>query len=265
MFFNQQAIESVLERCNQLAARACPICVEVVAETASTNSDLMARAATMTQTTLLVAEHQTAGRGRAGRSWMSTPGGVLTFSLAWPFQGALTQLSAFPLVVGLAVAERLRTIGVQVQLKWPNDILKDGKKLGGILVESAPMQRGGTCVVIGLGLNLQVPQELEASIGLEVADSAWLAQMDRNQLLAELAHAIMSAAQVFEEFGFEAFVERWNALHAFAGLPVRIVEQGETLHQGIALGIDASGRLLLDDAGRQIAIHSGDVSLRPLA
>lgn len=266
-FYNQEQLAHYFQRCNQAAARVLDVEIEVVAETGSTNADLMARVVSLKKPTLLVAEHQTAGKGRAGRTWLSTPGGVLTFSLAWHFHTSLQQLSAFPLVVGLSLAESLRRIGVQVEVKWPNDLLKDGKKLAGILVESAPASaaEGGYWAVIGIGLNLQVPQALEQQIGQAVADSAWLAQMDRNQLLAELTHAVASAATVFEEYGFEVFVERWNALHAFAGQEVRIMEADRVLVQGRAIGIDASGRLLIDDHGQQRAIHSGDVSLRPLA
>ncbi|MBC3881111.1 biotin--[acetyl-CoA-carboxylase] ligase [Undibacterium sp. LX40W] len=265
MLFNASVINAFLAQLNQQQARQLELAVEVVAETGSTNLDLMQRTPQLRQATLRVAENQTAGRGRAGRTWLSTPGGVLTFSLAWHFAKPAHSLSAVPLVVGVAVAECLRHIGVQVHLKWPNDILKEGRKLAGILVESAAAPEGGTWVVIGLGLNLQVPAELEQEIGQAVADSTWLAQMDRNQLLAQLAHAIGRAMQVFDEYGFEVFVERWNQLHAYAGQFVRIMEQSEILHQGQASGVDAMGRLQLLVDGKLIAIHAGDVSLRPLA
>ena len=145
--------------------------VEVVQETGSTNTDLMQRLATLQRPVLLVAERQTAGRGRAGRSWLSVPGGVLTFSLAWKLPQSGAQLMGLPLVIGLAVAETLKALAVPVGLKWPNDIWRDGKKMGGILVESAPAAGGGTWIVGGIGLNLLVPEALEASLGVQVADA----------------------------------------------------------------------------------------------
>ena len=265
MLFDAPVIAAFLQRQNQQQTRQIQLTVEAVAETGSTNLDLMQRTSQLRVPTLRVAENQTAGRGRAGRSWLSSPGGVLTFSVAWHFAKPAHSLSAVPLVVGVAVAECVRQIGVQVHLKWPNDVLKEGKKLAGILVESSPAPDGGTWVVIGLGLNLHMPTKLEQEIGQAVADSAWLAQMDKNDLLAQLAHAIGRAMQVFDEYGFAVFVDRWNQLHAYAGQAVRIVEAEQVLHQGLALGIDDMGRLLLQVDGNTVAIHSGDVSLRPLA
>ena len=105
--------------------------VEVVEETGSTNADLLKRAAALSAPLLLVARNQTAGRGRAGRSWLSSSEGSLTFSLAWRFDGGLPRLTGLPLAVGVALAETLERLGVQVGLKWPNDVLRDGDKLAG--------------------------------------------------------------------------------------------------------------------------------------
>ena len=236
--------------------------VEVVAETGSTNADLMVRAATLPRALLLVAEHQHAGRGRAGRSWLSAPGATLTFSLAWKFAGPPQQLLGLPLAVGVALAEALNDLGLPVQLKWPNDVLKDGAKLAGILIESHSATDGGAWAVIGVGLNLELPDALEARIGRPVANAPWLARMDRDALVARLACALGGATQEFAQSGFGAFRARWNGLHAYRGAPVAILDQGRTLHQGVALGVDDSGRLLLDCDGATIAVMAGDVSLR---
>lgn len=241
-----------------------PISIEVVDETGSTNADLMQRVKRLHTPTLLVARHQTAGRGRAGRTWLSTPDGVLTFSLAWEFPAGASSMMGLPLTVGVAITERLLQLGVPVQLKWPNDILRETKKLAGILVESQAGQGHSSWAVIGIGLNLSVPPELEREIGQQVADAAWLAQMDRNQLLAQLLQALQVALTEFSLQGFTAFVERWNRLHAHAHQTVVIMEQGKVLHQGIALGVDALGCLLLQTEQGERRIHSGDVSLRPL-
>ena len=238
------------------------IAIEVVAETGSTNADLLARAATLTGPTLLVAVHQNAGRGRAGRSWLSAAGGSLTFSLAWRFAGPLQQLAGLPLAVGVALAETLAANGVQVQLKWPNDVLRDGAKLAGVLIETQAAPGGGVWAVIGIGLNLVLPDDMEERLGRSVGAAPWLARMDRNLLLAHLLDALARQLQVFEQGGFGAFCARWNRLHAWQGHNVKIVDRGVTLHEGVAAGVDDSARLLLDTAAGRIAIHAGDVSLR---
>lgn len=238
--------------------------VEVVAQTGSTNADLMERLPYLQTPLLRIAEHQTAGRGRAGRVWHSVPGGVLTFSLAWYFPQPSQALLGLPLVVGVAVAETLLALGVPVALKWPNDILKDAKKLAGILIESAAARDGGSWGVIGIGLNLRIPDALEAEIGQAVADAPWLAQMDRNLLVAHLLNALAKAMDQFRQTGFGAFAERWNRLHAYAGQAVQILDNGQLQQEGIALGVDQSGRLVLQTSQGQLAILAGDVSLRPL-
>lgn len=237
--------------------------VEVVAQTGSTNADLMARLPQLTRPLLLVAEHQTAGRGRAGRSWHSVPGGMLTFSLAWRFHQAAHTLMGLPLAVGVALAEALQGLDLPVQLKWPNDILRDGKKLAGVLIESGAAVDGGSWIVAGVGLNLQVSPELEASIGREVADAPWLARMDRNELLARLLNSLARALDQFEREGFVAFLARWNALHAYAQQPVQILEGSVVLQRGIALGVDLNGCLVLQTEHGQTTVFAGDVSLRP--
>ncbi len=243
------------------ALSSAGVAVDVVAETGSTNADLLARAATLSAPLLLIAEHQTAGRGRAGRSWLSAPGHSLTFSLAWRFEGGLPALTGLPLAVGTALAETLGRLGQPVQLKWPNDLLKDGDKLAGILVETQAAA-AGTWAIVGVGLNLAMPDELEARIGRPVAAVPWLARMDRDALMAALLDGLAQALRAFAATGFAAFSARWNLLHAYQGQPVTIVDRGAVLHEGLAAGVDDGGRLLLDtDAGR-IAIVAGDVSLR---
>ena len=246
-------------------ASAQQVAVEVVAETGSTNADLLARLDDLSSPLLLAAETQSAGRGRAGRNWHSAPGATLTFSLAWRFERPLQSLLGLPLAVGVALAEALAALDVHVELKWPNDVLKDGKKLAGILIESAPVRdaaQPAVWAVIGIGLNLAVPDQLETTIGHAVADAPWLARMDRSQLLAALLNALAEVLTQFEAGGFKAFMPRWNRLHAYDGQMVRILDHGQLLHEGRAAGADANGCLLLDTAAGRIAIVAGDVSLR---
>jgi BirA family biotin operon repressor/biotin-[acetyl-CoA-carboxylase] ligase len=238
------------------------VAIETVAETGSTNADLLARAATgFAQPVLLAAERQLAGRGRAGRSWHSAPGASLTFSLAWHFGRSLPQLVGLPLAVGVAIAEALRACEVEVALKWPNDVLLQGEKLAGILIETAAPQASGVWAVIGIGINLALPEELAARIDRPAAAIPAL-QAQRNTLLAALLNALAEALAEFDAAGVPAFVERWNALHAWRGQPVTVLDRGQIIEQGLALGVDAAGRLLLDTAAGQVALLSGDVSLR---
>ena len=246
-----------------MALAQAGVAVEVVAETGSTNADLLARVPALSAPLLLIAEHQNAGRGRAGRSWLSAPGHSLTFSLAWPFTGGPARLAGLPLAVGTALAETLARLGQPVALKWPNDLLKDGDKLAGILVETAQGRDGATWAVVGIGLNLAMPDELEARIGRAVAAVPWLARMERDALMATLLDGLAAALREFSEHGFGAFSARWNLLHAYQGQQVVILDRGEVLHEGLAAGVDDSGRLLLDGAAGRIAVLAGDVSLRP--
>jgi BirA family biotin operon repressor/biotin-[acetyl-CoA-carboxylase] ligase len=244
------------------AQLSAPVTIEVVAQTGSTNLDLLSRAATLEGPHLLAALDQTAGRGRAGRSWLSAPGSALTFSLAWPFAGGVAQLAGLPLAVGVALAEVLKTLGVPAQLKWPNDILRDGAKLAGILIETTARPQGGVWAVIGIGLNLDMPDALEQKIGREVASATWLAQMDRNTLMATLLESLAAAMDRFAREGFLPFCARWNLLHAWHGEAVTILDQGKVLHEGLAAGVDERGQLLLDTAQGRIPVIAGDVSLR---
>ncbi|NRR34235.1 biotin--[acetyl-CoA-carboxylase] ligase [Oxalobacteraceae bacterium] len=252
--------------CAAIAARcassASHIAVEVVAETGSTNADLLARVDSLRSPLLLIAERQTAGRGRAGRSWLSEPGATLTFSLAWPCRGPLQRMAGLPLAVGVALAETINSLGVPVRLKWPNDLLRDGSKLAGILVETQSAADGTIWAVIGAGINLLMPDALEAQIGRAVAAAPWLAQMDRNELMAALLSRLAAVLAEFDDTGFAAFSERWNALHAWQGLDVAIHDRDQSLRQGRAMGVDDSGCLLLDTASGRVAILSGDVSLK---
>jgi BirA family biotin operon repressor/biotin-[acetyl-CoA-carboxylase] ligase len=250
------------------AAGSSPaVAIEVVDETGSTNADLLARIDTLPAPTRRIALQQTAGRGRAGRSWLSERGSALMFSLAWKFTGPLARLAGLPLAVGVSLAETLAELGLPVQLKWPNDVQRDGAKLAGILVETRTAVDGATWAVIGAGINLVMPDHLEEQIGRQVASAPWLAQMDRNALMAALLTRLTDTLTAFDAHGFAPLAARWNRLHAHQGELVRILEQrdGETveLHAGRAAGVDDSGRLLLDTDQGRVAVLSGDVSLRP--
>jgi len=248
------------------------VAVEVVAETGSTNADLLARVTVadggrLVAPVLLVAESQTAGRGRAGRPWQTTKTSALTFSLAWKFKRPLHALIGLPLAVGVALAEALGIFGIDVELKWPNDVLRDGAKLAGILIEtaqdkSAGAGAGGTWTVIGIGVNLTMPPDLQQRIGRAVADVSELLTHERERLLAILLSALSDALADFDARGFAHFVARWNRLHAYSGRTVRILDDGRVLHEGVAVGVDEQGCFLMDTASGRVAVTAGDVSLR---
>ena len=238
--------------------------IEAVAETGSTNADLLARLDGLRGPLLLVTDQQNAGRGRSGRTWHSERGASLTFSLAWPVRVPLQALVGLPLAIGVAVAEVLAEHGIAVQLKWPNDVLADGSKLAGILIETAVDRQPGARLwaVIGIGINLTANVALAARIGQPVAALPDAHAIDRDTLLAALLGQLCLTLQEFEEVGFTAFAARWNALHLHRGQPVRIIDQGQSVVEGIAIGVDAQGRLLLDTPDGRRSIVAGDVSLR---
>lgn len=252
-------------------AVAATVDIDVVETTGSTNADLLARAAAASSAafagpTLLVARRQTAGRGRAGRTWMSDGGG-LTFSLAWRFDLPLAALIGLPLAIGVAVAEVLAAQGVGARLKWPNDLLVDGVKLGGILIETVgvpTLLQPQAWAVVGVGINMREASENNApqALPLVATPVAMLPAMDRNLLLARLLDAFCAALGTFGEGGLGPFVARWNALHAHAGRTVNILERDTVVQSGRALGIDAMGRLLVDTGSAVVAVLAGDVSLR---
>jgi BirA family biotin operon repressor/biotin-[acetyl-CoA-carboxylase] ligase len=240
------------------AARA--VAIEIVAETGSTNADLLARAPGLSGPVLLVAGSQTAGRGRAGRPWQSAAGASLTFSLAWKFHCALPHLVGLPLAVGVAIADALRGCGVEVGLKWPNDVLLDGRKLAGILIETAAAP-DAVWAIIGIGINLTLPQDLAARIDSPASALPPL-PVSPDELLAALLDTLAQALTSFGATGLAPYTERWNALHAWRGEQVVVLDHGRTRQQGVAIGIDDSGRLLVDTAAGRVAVLSGDVTLR---
>ncbi len=249
------------QRITQLRQSRLPIAIEVVDETASTNADLLVRVDHLLSPLLLIAEKQTAGRGRAGRVWHSEAGASLTFSLAWKFMRSAHQLAGLPLAVGVALTEALTALDVDAQLKWPNDILLDGRKLAGILIElRRSAVTGDTWAVIGIGINLALPPTLTEQLAHTAA--APDVPPARHQLMAAILDSLCERLALFETHGFAAFVEPWNQRHAYAGKSVVISDHGKLLHEGRAQGVDHNGRLLLDTAHGRIAIVAGDVSLR---
>ncbi len=243
--------------------------IRVVPSTTSTNTELLVacRAArTIDGPTLLAAEVQRSGRGRSGRRWLSAPGASLTASFAVPIARPLSELDGVTLVCGLALHDVMRASGVRTRLKWPNDLLVDGEKLAGILVE-AHAAGGRTVLVVGIGMNvtpIDWPADEQGSTALTATSlkACGLASVDRNALVALVAVALQERLVRFADDRFAAVADEWNALDAFRDRPVRLRGSAGTQMDGVARGVDQSGALLVDVEGVRHRIAVGDVSLR---
>ncbi|ROZ79159.1 biotin--[acetyl-CoA-carboxylase] ligase [Ramlibacter sp. WS9] len=232
--------------------------VEILPQVDSTNTELMRRArAGRLEPVLLVAEQQTAGRGRLGRGWASQTGDSLTFSLGLPLAPA--DWSGLSLAVGVSLAESLHP---RVQLKWPNDLWLDDRKLAGILIETASFgepREAQRYAVIGIGINIA---ERDAT-GLSTPP-AWLREIlpqatTAGDALLRIAAPLVQAVQAFETFGFAPFQARFNARDTLRDRPV-VLSDGTA---GTAHGTSETGALLVHTARGMSAITSSEVSVRP--
>ena len=235
--------------------------IEVAGWIDSTNARLLA-ADPAGDPQALVAEAQSAGRGRLERPWQSPPGENIYLSLARGFEQWPQPVGCLPLAVGVAVWRVLRGLGLeQVRIKWPNDLWVDGRKLGGILIEQRG-ELGGRCrVVVGVGLNAgRAPAGLDEATGL--AELLGEAAPARNRLAGELVRDIDAALTSFSASGFVPFAHDFERADLLRNQPVR-VRFGERWQDGVAVGIRSDGALQLrGDEGLQ-AVHAGDVSVRP--
>ncbi len=240
----------------------------------STNSELLRRGPQGAGVQVLLAERQSGGRGRRGRAWSSPLAANLYLSVARGFEGGLARLGGLSLVAGVAVAEALRALGAaQVGLKWPNDIVvadgvvADGgglRKLGGILVEGGGEHAGPARAVIGIGLNVRMPEAAAVDIDQPWTDLRALLDPPppRDALAVAVIAALLPALACFDGEGLAPFLARYAACDALSGARVR-VHAGDVVHEGVALGPAADGALRLDTGRGERAFHSGEVSLRP--
>lgn len=211
---------------------------------------------------VVLAEAQTAGRGRRGRHWVSPYGENLYFSQVIRIERSATQLQALSLVVGVAVLRTLRQLGVvDVGLKWPNDLLVAGKKIAGILLELSGDPADVCQVVIGIGINANmrtgsgIDQEW-TSVHLETGR-----QVERNELAVALAVELEQVLRLHREQGFAAFHEEWESSHAWQGRDVRLISGVHDI-AGTVLGVTIDGGLRLAVEGDEQVYSGGELSLR---
>lgn len=217
-----------------------------------------------------LAEQQLAGRGRRGRDWVSPFGRNIYLSAVWHFEGGVAALEGLSLAVGVAVVEALADLGLSgAQLKWPNDILFQGRKLAGILLEMSGDVSGACKVVVGVGLNVSMPSEVAEAIDQPWCDIARLASsmgvegLSRNQLVAALLNRLLPLLASYQSRGFVHYLPSWQVLDAFAGAEVEL-RSGNRVESGVAEGVTVDGALRLRVGDEIKAFSGGEVSLRKL-
>jgi BirA family transcriptional regulator, biotin operon repressor / biotin---[acetyl-CoA-carboxylase] ligase len=237
----------------------------------STNTQLSSREApTAGAAEVLLAEVQSAGRGRRGRSWLAPPGGAVCLSLAWTFPEMPRDVGALSLAIGVCVLRALTAIPVEhVRLKWPNDVLIGDRKLGGILIELRAESAGPASVVVGIGLNVALDEALLekiAATGLRATDlrSAGASGVSRNAVAAALIEQSIRGLIEFEHEGLRPFVDEWRRADALRGRDVTVHASDEGA-RGLARGIDLSGALLVETPNGLRKFIGGEVSVRPEA
>ena len=212
-----------------------------------------------------LAEWQTAGRGRRGRHWVSPFGANLYLSFAWQFDELPPGFTALGMVAAIAAVRALRKGGVSAAaVKWPNDLVTDAGKLGGILVDVQGESPNRLRAVVGIGLNVRMPETASAQIDQPWTDVATLTggtPPSRNTLAAALLNELFDVLDLFSVQGFAAFSDDWRALDKVAGREV-VLQQHDRRITGTALGVDQDGALLLRSNGDTRRFVSGDISLR---
>lgn len=213
---------------------------------------------------LYIAEQQTAGRGRRGREWVSPFARNLYFSLVWRFEQGVGALEGLSLLVGLSLVKAMENLGVQgVKVKWPNDLLVAEKKLAGILVEVNGEASGQCQVVIGVGLNIDMPESADESIGQPWVDLAAITDtsFSRSRVLAEVLNELASGLDKFSDYGFAPMIEEWQSYNAHQDQEVELLT-AKGVVTGVCRGVDPSGALILETEKGKELFFGGEVSLR---
>lgn len=212
-----------------------------------------------------LAEAQLNGRGRRGRAWVATPYRNLMLSMAWRFPSGPNIISGLSLAAGVAMLHALEEYGVtDTQLKWPNDVLWDGRKLAGLLVDVQGEAAGPTLVILGVGVNGYISRNEARHIDQPWVDLQTIIgeTVDRNRLAALVIRHLRRLFQVFAEKGFVAYREEWQSRHFYHGRQVRLIQGGRQI-LGTVAGVDDNGGLILRHANGKQVYHSGEISMRP--
>ena len=235
--------------------------LDVLTQIDSTNNEIVRPH--YAQGAVLLAELQTAGRGRRGRAWVSPVAANLYLSIRWGFGGGIASLEGLSLAVGVVLAEALSDLGVpSVELKWPNDLWIQGKKLGGILIEIGGDVNGDCHAIIGIGLNVKMPNKVAADIDQAWVDLAALGyQSGRNKLAAYVINGLVQLLSDYQQAGFAFYRAKWLERNALAGQAVQI--SGAQSLKGVVSGVTVSGGLMLDNDEGQHVVSGGEVSVRP--
>jgi len=245
--------------------------LEVLTVTESTNECLTRRPAPPPgHLWAVLAEYQTGGRGRRGRRWLSPLAHGICLSVSWAFEVAPRNLSSLSLVAGVAVSRALSDVGIHgVRLKWPNDVMAGGGKVGGILVEVAGESGGPLRTVIGIGLNVRPVSGIAEALRQEGGQATAVGLdelrgegcLERNLLVAALLNALHACLRAFTDGGGNLLLETWRQFDYLAGRPVAVTS-GANVLSGIARGIADDGSLLVDTGNGVVPVVAGDVTLR---
>jgi len=239
--------------------------IEVHSLIDSTNSYLLRRLPNqLSQGQVCLAEYQSAGRGRRGRKWISPFGSQIYISMYWFLEQGLSAAMGLSLVTALAVSDAIYSLAkIQVQLKWPNDVYLGGVKLAGILIDLEGQALEPSHSVIGIGLNLNMPEQAGEQIDQKWTDlqSHSKDKIDRNVLSAQLIHYLLKRLYQYQDEGLSAMLEEWHAQDFYLNKRVKLLT-GERTTKGICRGVNNQGALLLEVDGQISPIYGGEVSLR---
>jgi BirA family biotin operon repressor/biotin-[acetyl-CoA-carboxylase] ligase len=235
--------------------------LEILPQIGSTNTYLMDLDTKFVKRfTVCLAEQQTEGRGRRGRTWHSPFAKNSYISIAFQLDGGSSVLDGLSLVVGIGVIRALLGLGIEdARIKWPNDIWIKSKKLAGILVELKGEPFNSWKVVAGIGVNIKMDSALQSDI-----DQPWVSMCDlltvtRNQTTAKILECVLGVIEEFGETGLAGFMDEWNQYDYLQG---RRVYVPDTNISGVASGINESGALIVNDNGRMHSLNAGEVSVR---
>ncbi len=237
--------------------------VELIPVIESTNQYLLDNTEAIESGSVCIAEYQSNGRGRRGRQWVSPFGSNIYLSMYWRLEAGMAASVGLSLVVGVAIVEALESIGIHgIKLKWPNDLYYQDKKLAGILVEMNGQAGGAANLVIGMGMNIDMPEAIEG------IDQPWTSlsqvideQPNRNLLVATLINTWNTTLENYEFEGMNGITERWNRLDNFIGRPARLI-MGNREIQGTVRGINDQGAILLETENGVESYIGGEISLR---